>query len=82
MSTLRAMSEQTPQTPTVITVGENGPNMVVGSVEIRNAAGELVKTAGRVALCRCGASENKPFCDGSHKRIGFTDPGPSASPAG
>lgn len=74
------MSEQTPtgeQSPTVITVGIDGPNMLVGPVEIRNAAGELIKTAKRVALCRCGASENKPFCDGSHKRIGFIDPGPS-----
>jgi CDGSH-type Zn-finger protein len=68
-------------TPVVITVGADGPNMLVGPVEIRNQAGDLVKTAGRVALCRCGASENKPFCDGSHKRIGFTDPGPAAAPA-
>lgn len=80
------MSEQSPgtenptveqPTPTVITVGVDGPNMLVGTIEIRNAAGELIKTAKRVALCRCGASESKPFCDGSHKRIGFSDPGPS-----
>jgi len=74
-------SDATP-TPVVITVTANGPNLLSGPIEIRNEAGELVKTARRVALCRCGASGNKPFCDGSHQRIGFTDPGPSAPPAG
>jgi CDGSH-type Zn-finger protein/uncharacterized Fe-S cluster protein YjdI len=74
---------QTSPTPTVtppatvITVSVNGPNLVAGPVEIRNEAGELIRTANRVALCRCGGSENKPFCDGTHKQIGFTDPGPS-----
>lgn len=63
---------------TVVTVTANGPNMVKGNIEIRNEAGEVVKTAKNVALCRCGGSESKPFCDGSHQRIGFTDPGPSA----
>ncbi len=52
--------------------------MVKGAVEIRNAAGELVTSVERAALCRCGGSENKPFCDGTHKRIGFSDPGPAA----
>jgi len=52
--------------------------MVKGPIEIRNGAGELVSSLERAALCRCGSSESKPFCDGSHKRIGFTDPGPVA----
>ncbi len=72
-----SMSERDDSDVTVITVTAGGPNMVSGQVEIRNDAGELVKTAKKVALCRCGASENKPFCDGSHNQVGFSDPGPS-----
>ena len=37
--------------------------------------GGVVKRAKRMALCRCGASENKPFCDGAHAAIGFSDGG-------
>ena len=67
--------------PAKLTVYADGPNVLVGAVEIRNGAGELIKTVERVSLCRCGHSENKPFCDGSHKRVGFTDPGPTAPEA-
>jgi uncharacterized Fe-S cluster protein YjdI len=76
----RVSEQPTPaeQPVTVITVTANGPNLVAGNLEIRNEAGELVKTAKRLALCRCGGSSTKPFCDGTHKLIGFTDPGPSA----
>ena len=63
----------------VVTVTENGPYLVSGPVEIRNPAGELVKTVNKTALCRCGQSSNKPFCDGSHRAAGFTDPGPAAA---
>jgi len=42
-------------------------------VNILNSKGESVSSASGVALCRCGASRNKPFCDGSHSKIGFTD---------
>ncbi|MFV0525314.1 MAG: (4Fe-4S)-binding protein [Acidimicrobiales bacterium] len=59
----------------VVTVMADGPNVVRGPVEVRTNEGELIRTADRVALCRCGASDNKPFCDGSHVRVGFTDPG-------
>ncbi len=62
-----------------VTVTENGPYLLSGPVEIRNQAGELVKSVAKTALCRCGHSENKPFCDGSHRRVGFTDPGPAAA---
>ena len=81
----KPVSEQTatPAEPqaeqvTVITVTANGPNLVAGRLEVRNEAGEVVKTAKKVALCRCGGSATKPFCDGTHNEIGFTDPGPSA----
>ena len=50
----------------------NGPLFVRGAVRIVDPDGHLIREVTRVALCRCGASENKPFCDGSHLRIGFT----------
>ncbi len=49
----------------------NGPLMVEGKIEFRAADGSTFITE-KVWLCRCGDSANKPFCDGSHKRIGFT----------
>ena len=50
----------------------NGPLFLRGRLRIIGADGELIREDTRVALCRCGASENKPFCDGSHRRIGFS----------
>lgn len=57
----------------VITVLDNGPYLVKGATEIVDVEGNCWDTAGRpsVALCRCGGSGNKPFCDGTHARIGF-----------
>jgi 3-phenylpropionate/trans-cinnamate dioxygenase ferredoxin subunit len=55
-----------------ITVTENGPYRVDGPVELRDQAGNPIAVArSPVFLCRCGASRNKPFCDGTHSRIGF-----------
>ena len=54
-----------------VTVTKDGPYRVDGAVPLRNAAGDDVTKAGPVFLCRCGQSRNKPFCDGSHKRVGF-----------
>ncbi|MCC6391183.1 MAG: CDGSH iron-sulfur domain-containing protein [Bryobacterales bacterium] len=58
---------------TKITVNHNGPLRIEGDFVIADAAGNLFGLAGRAAvtLCRCGHSENKPFCDGSHSRQGF-----------
>jgi uncharacterized Fe-S cluster protein YjdI len=56
---------------TTIRLAKNGPLYVHGDFTIVNGAGELVLKESRAALCRCGASANKPFCDNSHKRIGF-----------
>lgn len=51
----------------------NGPYLIEGPVDIYDTAGNKIDTAGRpkIALCRCGASSNKPFCDGTHSQIGF-----------
>jgi len=49
----------------------NGPLFVRGRVSIIDARGEVMREAARMALCRCGGSANKPFCDGTHRSIGF-----------
>jgi CDGSH-type Zn-finger protein/truncated hemoglobin YjbI/ferredoxin len=50
----------------------NGPYLVTNAETLRNWLGELLPTRPQMALCRCGESANKPFCDGTHARIGFT----------
>jgi CDGSH-type Zn-finger protein/uncharacterized Fe-S cluster protein YjdI len=50
----------------------NGPLKLSGAHEIVSGTGRTVERATESYLCRCGASKNKPFCDGSHRRIGFT----------
>ncbi|ULQ57692.1 CDGSH iron-sulfur domain-containing protein [Flavihumibacter rivuli] len=54
---------------TIITINNNGSLRVEGDFEIRDKEGNLYDLGGRelVSLCRCGLSQNKPFCDGSHK---------------
>ena len=54
-----------------IEVRPNGPYIVNGSIELRDANGNVLPTQTRTVLCRCGASTNKPFCDGTHSKIGF-----------
>jgi CDGSH-type Zn-finger protein len=53
--------------------GVSGPLWVRGGVEVQSADGSAYELRNRVALCRCGASGNKPFCDGSHVSSGFKD---------
>jgi CDGSH-type Zn-finger protein len=53
-----------------ITLTKNGPLLLDGPIELYNADQQLVAEGGKAALCRCGSSQNKPFCDGSHNRIG------------
>lgn len=54
---------------------EDGPLIVRGSFEIVGPDGDPVDCGRRtVALCRCGRSARKPFCDGSHRGVGFTAP--------
>ena len=58
-----------------ITPLNNGPLRIEGEFEIHDAQGNPFGLAGRtvISLCRCGHSENKPFCDGSHNHHGFQD---------
>lgn len=55
-----------------ITLTENGPLLVSGNIKVLDAEGTIVHEQTEAALCRCGASSNKPFCDGSHNGEGFT----------
>lgn len=55
-----------------ITPYPDGPLLLRGDVDLRTAEGEPIeRTRGTVALCRCGLSTIKPFCDGTHKAAGF-----------
>lgn len=56
-----------------ILVNRNGPLRISGKFIIKDPDGNSFDLSGRevILLCRCGHSNNKPFCDGSHKRVGF-----------
>lgn len=56
---------------TKISVLLNGPLMIEGSLIVKNSSGETIKESEKVFLCRCGQSANKPFCDGTHKKVDF-----------
>lgn len=56
----------------VIEPTKNGPYLVTNLVHLSNSKGESIPTKLKIALCRCGGSANKPFCDGTHARIGFS----------
>jgi CDGSH-type Zn-finger protein len=62
-----------PELPTGIAIVRDGPLWVRGGVPITGANGVDYEVRNRVTLCRCGASTNKPLCDGTHREIGFTD---------
>jgi CDGSH-type Zn-finger protein len=60
--------------PTLIRLREDGPLVIHGPFRLVDHTGQeipLPTDKPLVALCRCGASKNKPFCDGSHKTCGF-----------
>jgi len=56
-----------------IKVRASGPYLVRGPVVLRDADGNVIDTKGQdaIVLCRCGGSTTKPFCDGTHSKIGF-----------
>lgn len=59
--------------PVRITPTENGPLQVEGPVTVAAPDGTVIREANKVFLCRCGFSEKKPFCDGSHSRQGWQE---------
>ena len=56
---------------TKINILANGPLIVHGTIQLEDAEGNVTEHTHKTALCRCGASGNKPFCDGSHVKAGF-----------
>jgi CDGSH-type Zn-finger protein len=57
---------------TKITARDNGPYLVKGPVVVTDAEGNEYRLEREtIALCRCGGSMNKPFCDGTHSKVGF-----------
>jgi CDGSH-type Zn-finger protein len=60
-----------PMADAKILILKNGPYVITGMVELKDADGKSYPSQERMALCRCGASTNKPFCDGTHSKIGF-----------
>jgi CDGSH-type Zn-finger protein len=67
---------QTRQVSTRLTPYPDGPYLLRGDFELTGPNGERIDPRRKtVALCRCGASRRKPFCDGTHKLIGFRAPG-------
>ncbi len=69
MSTLEARDGELTIEPMV-----DGPLQVTGNLEICTGTGHTIAKVSKTALCRCGQSSTKPFCDGTHKRTGFRAP--------
>ena len=67
--------EETADKENTLAISYNGPYFIRGELDIDDAASELTGVKYRAALCRCGASKNKPFCDNSHEQINFKDYG-------
>lgn len=59
------------ESETIVETSPNGPLLVYGNVTVKDAQGVLTKKNNVTAFCRCGASQNKPYCDGSHRKAGF-----------
>ena len=64
---------EAPTGPVEVTPRPNGPLLVRGPIRVTKENGDVVEKAS-CSLCRCGATGNAPFCDGSHNRIGFKSP--------
>jgi uncharacterized Fe-S cluster protein YjdI/CDGSH-type Zn-finger protein len=67
--------------PVTIRAMRNGPLYVEGFVHVIGADGVTVTAEDRIALCRCGATRRPPFCDNSHRAVGYRSPEPVADTA-
>jgi uncharacterized Fe-S cluster protein YjdI len=55
----------------IVEVADNGPLLVYGNIVVKDKEGKEAKKSNVTAFCRCGQSNNKPYCDGTHVKIGF-----------
>ena len=58
---------------TIVETSTDGPLLVYGNVTVKDKNGNVTKKNNVTAFCRCGGSGNKPYCDGTHRKIGFKD---------
>ncbi len=70
-STQKAVSDEIPSGGITVTPRANGSILLEGPVEVQSSDGRILYRGEKVSLCRCGRSQTKPFCDGSHKAAGF-----------
>lgn len=56
---------------TIVEIVPNGPLLVRGEIVVKDGRGDLEKRGPTTSFCRCGHSGNKPYCDGSHTKVGF-----------
>ena len=73
-------AEETPPQNNSLLVDPDGPLYIRGRIIIKKTDGEVLLEDTRLALCRCGASKNKPLCDGSHSKIDFEASGRLGEP--
>jgi CDGSH-type Zn-finger protein len=65
-----------------IEIMDDGPFIVKGLTTLKNSRGDKLQIEKTAALCRCGSSSNKPFCDGMHKKVGFSGKRETDKPLG
>jgi CDGSH-type Zn-finger protein len=70
----KPVAESIPEGKVVVTPRANGSILFEGPVEVQSSDGRILFRGEKVSLCRCGHSQSKPFCDGSHKTSGFEAP--------
>lgn len=61
----------TVESEAIVEATANGPLLVYGNVQVKASDGSVTKRHKVTAFCRCGASSNKPYCDGTHAKVGF-----------
>ncbi len=73
VSEIKEATKPTETSPTIVETLPNGPLLVYGTLLVKDRAGNETMKSKTTAFCRCGASANKPYCDGSHAQAGFKD---------
>lgn len=71
LSTKNKENNMSQESATKVNIASNGPYIIQGDFKVLDPDGTKLDVKGKAALCRCGASANKPFCDGSHVGAGF-----------